>query len=380
MKVSDLEYYKNLVDEDPHHEEALANLAQCYLDQRDEVSALEIFHNYAGPNINGRFSNFIYSLQLQNRYKEAFDLYDELIHTNGGYTRCPRYFDYLKKLKKFDQNDVNKRLLVCGVDAIGDQIFYSNFFHDLLQITNNITAIVVPRLVKPLSKTFPSINFVEDDCTIQVDNFDCVALMALLPRFAFDSNNQLKSKRKPTFTPSKAISNNTDLNNNKLKIGFSWGSTRPLGDDLTYIRDNKTIDLKQMLPLFHIPNTEFINLQHGDLKSDLDKFSRQHNLSNLTTLDDLDTTEDIQGIINATAACDILITPSNTLAHIAGALHKKTYTILPRGGSPARLWFWHKSQKGKNIWYPATSIYEQSDEGDWSLPIQQLKNDLRKKI
>jgi len=373
MTVSDLEHYKNLVKEDPYHEEALANLAQCYLEEGDENSALEIFREYSGPNINGRFANFIYSLQLQNRYTEAFDLHDGLIHSNGGYTRCPRYFDYLKKLKKFDHTDVNTRLLVCGVDAIGDQIFYSSFFHNLLQITDKITAIVVPRLVEPLSRTFPSINFVDDDWMIRIEDFDCVALMALLPRFALDSNNQLKSERKPILSPTHKVG----LRGDKLTIGFAWGSTRPPGEDETYIKDHKTIDLKEMLPLFRLPNTEFINLQHGNVAEDLNDFAREHDLSNLTTLEDLDTTEDIEGIINTVAACDILITPSNTLAHIAGALHKKTYTILPHGYSPARLWFWHRSNDGKNIWYPTINTYEQIKEGDWSHPIEQLVNDLK---
>jgi len=373
MTVSNLEYYKNLVKEDPYHEEALASLAQCYLNEGEESSALEIFREYSGPNINGRFANFIYSLQLQNRYTEAFDLFDELIHSNGEYTRCPRYFDYLKKLKKFDQTDVNKRLLVCGVDAIGDQIFYSSFFHDLLQITDRITAIVMPRLVEPLSRTFPSINFVDDDWMIRTQDFDCVALMALLPRFSLDSNNQLKSERNPILSPTRKV----NLSDDKLTIGFAWGSTRPAGEDETYIKDHKTIDLKEMLPLFRLPNTEFINLQHGDVASDLDEFAQEHNLSNLVTLENLDTTEDIEGIINTVTACDILITPSNTLAHIAGALHKKTYTILPYGHALARLWFWHRSKDGKNIWYPTINTYEQTEEGDWSHPIEQLVNDLK---
>mgnify|MGYP000388390407 CR=1 FL=1 len=373
MIVTDLDYYKRTVKEDPHNEVALANLARCYLEEGDETSALQIFHEYSGPNINDLFTDFIYSLQLQNRYEEGFNLYDQLIHSNGGYTRCPRYFDYLKNLKKFNQDDVNKRLLVCGVDAIGDQIFYSSFFHDLLQITNRITAIVLPRLVEPLSRMFPLINFVDDDRTILTKNFDCVTLMALLPRFAIDSNNQLKSKRKPALSPSYKI----DFSNNKLTIGFAWGSTRPSDEDETYIKDHKTIDFNNMLPLFRLPNTEFINLQHGDIASDIDEFSQENNLSNIFTLKDLDTTEDIKGIINTVAACDILITPSNTLAHIAGALHKKTYTILPHGHSPARLWFWHRSNDGKNIWYPTINTYEQVKEGDWSHPIEQLIIDLK---
>jgi len=376
MTVNDLDYYKNIVQDDPLNEPALASLAQCYLENGDESSALEIFREYSGQNINGRFANYVYSLRLQNRYAEAFGLHDEQIHSNGGYTRCPRYFDYLKKLKKFDRNDVNKRLLVCGVDAIGDQIFYSSFFHNLLKITDQITAIVVPRLVKPLSRTFPSIRFVDDDWMIRAQDFDCVALMALLPRFALHSNNDLRTERQPILHP---LRNRPLQPSDKLTIGFAWASTRPCDkEDQTYIKDHKSIDLTEFLPLFRLPNTRFINLQHGEVSRDLESFAKDHGLDNLITLDDLDTTNDIEGIIDTVDACDILITPSNTLAYFGGALHKKTYTILPYGHSPARFWFWHRSDDGKNIWYPTINTYEQQREGDWSRPLQELIDDLKK--
>jgi len=373
MMDNDLNYYKNIVQDDHLNEPALASLAQYYLEDGNEFSALEIFREYSGPNINDRFQKFIYSLCLQNRYAEALDLYDEFVHTNSGWHRSEPYIYFFTRLKKFNHNDKNKKLLICRCDGIGDNLFYCSFLYEILEITDNITVVTLPKLVKILSKSFPTINFISDYHTAAKEQFDCVALMPLLPRFALDSNNQLKSERKPILGPTHKIS----LRDDKLMIGFAWASTRTAGEDKTYIKDNKTIDLEEMLPLFRLPNTEFINLQHGEVASDLGEFAREHDLSNLITVEDLDTTEDIEGIINTAAACDILITPSNTLAQIGGTLHKKTYTILPHEHSPARLWFWHRSDNGKNLWYPTINTYEQQKDGDWSLPIQELIDDLK---
>jgi hypothetical protein len=371
---NDLDCYKNIVKNDPLNEPALASLAQCYLENGDESSALEIFREYSGPNINGRFANYIYSLQLQNRYAEAFDLYDELIHTNSNWNRSEPYIYFFNRLKKFNSSNKNEKLIICRSDGIGDNIFFCSFLHDILKITDNITVVTLPRLVNILSKSFPSIRFISDYYTASKEQFDCVALMALLPRFALHSNNDLQTERQPSLYPLKKRSLQPS---NKLTIGFAWGSTRPSDEDQSYIKDHKSIDLSEFLPLFCLPNTRFINLQHGDASGDLESFAKEHDLDNLITLDDLDTTNDIEGIIDTVDACDILITPSNTLAHFGGALHKKTYTILPYGHSPARLWFWHRSDDGKNIWYPTINTYEQYEEGDWSRPIQELIDDLK---
>jgi ADP-heptose:LPS heptosyltransferase len=72
-------------------------------------------------------------------------------------------------------------------------------------------------------------------------------------------------------------------------------------------------------------------------------------------------------------ACDFIITVSNTNAHIAGALGKKSFLLLPKG--KGRLWYW-SSFKNKSIWYPSIEIIEQNFPGEWRPVI----DNLRKKV
>ena len=68
-------------------------------------------------------------------------------------------------------------------------------------------------------------------------------------------------------------------------------------------------------------------------------------------------------------ACDIIITCSNTTAHLAGALNKKTLLILPN--AKGRFWYWSDID-GKSIWYPSVNVFHQQIPSDWKKPIHDI--------
>ena len=59
----------------------------------------------------------------------------------------------------------------------------------------------------------------------------------------------------------------------------------------------------------------------------------------------------------------MVLTVSNTTAHIAGALGKPTFVMLSKG--EGRLWYWANRQGRRSMWYPATDIFEQAEHGVW---------------
>jgi ADP-heptose:LPS heptosyltransferase len=66
-------------------------------------------------------------------------------------------------------------------------------------------------------------------------------------------------------------------------------------------------------------------------------------------LEDIDNTNDIDGLAALITACDLVTTVSNTTAHLAGALGKPTVVFVPFGR--ARIWYWFK--EGSTCpWYP----------------------------
>ena len=91
-------------------------------------------------------------------------------------------------------------------------------------------------------------------------------------------------------------------------------------------------------------------------------------------LDEIDNTNNLYELAALIESCDVVITISNTTAHIAGALGKKTFLLLPLSGK-GRFWYWSEFN-GKNLWYASIKIFSQIKAGDWEHPIQKVKNEL----
>jgi hypothetical protein len=79
----------------------------------------------------------------------------------------------------------------------------------------------------------------------------------------------------------------------------------------------------------------------------------------------------------ATAACvqqlDVLVTVDTSVAHLAGALGKPVWMLLPTCND------WRWQQKGENTpWYPSMRLYRQTRLRDWKPVTQRVASDLRR--
>jgi len=71
------------------------------------------------------------------------------------------------------------------------------------------------------------------------------------------------------------------------------------------------------------------------------------------------------GLADVIEACDVVLTTSNSTAHLAGALAKDTIIVLPFGRG--RIWYWINEKAGRSLWYPSVQIAAQSAPAqDWS--------------
>jgi ADP-heptose:LPS heptosyltransferase len=70
----------------------------------------------------------------------------------------------------------------------------------------------------------------------------------------------------------------------------------------------------------------------------------------------------LDGLAALIAACDIVVTVSNTTAHLAAALGKPALVMLPNNDS--LLWYWHRDSH-TTPWYPSVRLFRRSDTGRW---------------
>ena len=120
---------------------------------------------------------------------------------------------------------------------------------------------------------------------------------------------------------------------------------------------------------------QFVNLQYGDTAEEIAVLSEKHQQS-LYSVPEIDIFNDIDGVLSIISACDLIITTSNSTAHLAGALGKETLLLTPY--SVGKFWYWHDID-GVSLWYPSVRVFPQTTQGEWADPINAIKTYLEKR-
>ena len=108
----------------------------------------------------------------------------------------------------------------------------------------------------------------------------------------------------------------------KFKVGISWKSFN------NKYAEQKSLSLDNLLYLFRFSNVDIFNLQYGDVVTEVEKFNHNNNV-NLVNLRNIDLFNDFLKVASLLKNLNLLITVSNSTAHLAGALGVKTLLIKP---------------------------------------------------
>ena len=125
-----------------------------------------------------------------------------------------------------------------------------------------------------------------------------------------------------------------------------------------------------------LKGVQFVDLQYGDTAAEREAAQAATGIE-VRQVDTVNNREDIDGLAALISACDVVVTISNTTAHLAGALSKPTLLMLPTG--VARHWYWHEG-RSDSPWYPSMRIFRQRTMGDWQPVFGEVREALQKHI
>ena len=111
-----------------------------------------------------------------------------------------------------------------------------------------------------------------------------------------------------------------------------------------------------------LPDCRFIDLQYGDTRADREAIEADFGVK-VERMPDVDNTNDIDGLAALITACDVVVTTSNTTAHLAGALGKETYILVPSGRG--RMWYWFRGREDSPF-YPRVRLKRQRPKQHWA--------------
>ena len=88
--------------------------------------------------------------------------------------------------------------------------------------------------------------------------------------------------------------------------------------------------------------------------------------------DKIKTFDDTAAIIDQ---LDLIITVDTSLLHLAGAMGKETWALIPWNCD----WRW-KANGTSTVWYPSVKLFRQKTLGDWGAVFNEIEKEVIKKI
>jgi ADP-heptose:LPS heptosyltransferase len=135
----------------------------------------------------------------------------------------------------------------------------------------------------------------------------------------------------------------------KSKIGIKWQG------NAAYDR-NRIIPIEAFYNLFDLPNTQFYSIQKDDGSEELKNLPSKYNVIDLGS-----TFNDFTDTAAAIENFDLVICNDTSLAHLAGALGKPCYILLPYVSN----WRWH-DDFSYSPWYKSVKLFKQTTPDNWS--------------
>jgi hypothetical protein len=144
------------------------------------------------------------------------------------------------------------------------------------------------------------------------------------------------------------------------RVGFAWSGSRTLVNDA-----NRSIPLAAMKRLFEWAGTA-VSLQKDVRESDRAALAGTR-LAHLAEA--LNNFADTAGLIEQ---LDLVVTVDTSVAHLAGALGKRVWILLPF--SPDWRWLLDRED---TPWYPTARLFRQPRIGDWASVVDRVGAQLR---
>ena len=348
---------KKLKDKYPHDETYLSLLADALFWQGNLNDARDTL-NTISPSAKSRPSCESWFAFADHDFAKAWDLYKVGIRESNKF----------EAHTSLSLENINKQLIkIISDQGIGDQIMFMTCLGDLLELNpNGLELKCDPRLHSIINRAYPIISFSSDQSSPDQE----VSLSSLPSVFRNDiSSFQCKS---PLFTPDTQKRDywKTKLNELGLglKIGFAWKGGTAKHQRLA---SSKSFDLNNLVTLFSLPNTYWINLQYGDIAEELQAL--KENYPNIHNFEEIDPIKEIENQFALISNLDLVIQPSNASIHFAGALGIKSWVLL---GHPHDFRWFSNGVDDQSAWYPSVRMIKKNQNQSWEELVESLVPEL----
>lgn len=245
------------------------------------------------------------------------------------------------------------KLLLIADQGFGDSIQFSRYIPKVLERCSNVAVVADPLLHPIIRQVSPEVALVDrwQGCPEYVAYSPLSSLprvfgtrLDTIPReLAYlhgdDSRTAAWRARLDDLVPS-----------GFRRVGIAWAGRSTHNNDL-----NRSMRLREFAPIAALDRVALLSLQKGEGQKAIAEYYGRAPLFNLgaEVTDFLDT----MSIIDLT---DVVVTVDTAIAHLAAAMGKPAFILLPFAPD----WRW-LLERTDSPWYPSARLFRQRSAGDW---------------
>lgn len=249
-----------------------------------------------------------------------------------------------------------KSILIHSEQGLGDSIQFFRYIPLLVQLGARVFLEIHASLIPLFYPWRNTISFIAMGAPLPSCEYHC-PLMSLARLFKTEIHTIPRSIPYlfPGMNSLEACQRKLGYSTHK-RVGIAWR-----GSSFNAMNQKRSIALSALLTL-HQPNLDFICLQKDvylEEKKELEQYQIAYHSLELSTL------VETAGLISC---LDVVITIDTSIAHLAAAMGKEVWILLPFSAD----WRWFL-QRDDSPWYPNVKLFRQEKLGDWSIPLARIK-------
>ncbi len=355
-----IECYRTVLTHRPQDIDAINNLATALHDSGDFSAAKEGYRRSIGLNHNLGVAHVNLGMILlrEGNFSEGFVEFDWRTRDS----RIPKLLEGLSIPRWTGEDLQGRRILIHAEQGLGDSIQFFRFLAPLLDTGADVTVVVQPGVLRLFRQTNESLPLVSSGEKMPRAEVQC-PLMSL-PIFLKTTLRTIPS-RIPYL---RADPLQTDQFRARLaglggsfKVGLCWAGMPRHENDR-----RRSMRLSMLASLGNIEGISLLSLQKGESAQQLQANPELPLVDWTAELNDM---ADTAALVEA---LDLVITVDTSVAHLAGALGRPVWVMLPYVAD----WRWLIDRED-SPWYPTMKLFRQTEPGDWPNVIQRIESTLR---
>jgi tetratricopeptide (TPR) repeat protein len=254
-----------------------------------------------------------------------------------------------------------KHIYVQAEQGFGDALQFARYLPLLAARAGKVTLRVHQQLVTLLRESLPAITVLGDRG--DPAPYQCDTALLCLPRLFKTRLETIPAEVPYLRVPADAAGRWTERlrGMDGVKIGLVWAGNPEHANDA-----RRSLDLSVLAPVFAVPGTSFASLQVGERSADLKRLKHAPRIADLAPQ-----LTDFADTAGAVAALDLVITVDTSVAHLAGALGKPVWVLLPWVTD----WRW-MLEREDNPWYPTMRLFRQQRGEEWGAVMARVAAEL----